>query len=76
MDSPSPISPNFVVEVAAATNQARLDTLRAGVPVFYRDDSGIELMEYPDGRRFEIRYIPGDPSGHTHEILRELRDAA
>jgi hypothetical protein len=29
-------------------------------------------MEQPDGRRFEIRFIPGAPSGENYEIVREL----
>jgi len=30
-------------------------------------------MELADGRRFEIRWIPGAPSGQNYEILRELK---
>jgi hypothetical protein len=29
-------------------------------------------MECPDGRRFEIRWIPGAPSGENYEVIREL----
>jgi hypothetical protein len=30
-------------------------------------------MEQPDGRRFEIRWIPGACAGENYEILRELK---
>jgi len=29
-------------------------------------------MERADGRRFEIRWLPGAPSGENYEIIREL----
>jgi len=31
------------------------------------------VMELPDGRRFEISWIPGAPSGSNYEIVRELK---
>jgi hypothetical protein len=65
-------SAEFDDAVAAATHQAFLDTLAAGLPVFYLDDDGIDAMQLPDGRRFEIRWIPGAPSGENFEIIREL----
>ncbi len=58
--------------IIAATQQARLDTLTAGVPVFYRDADGLNIMEEPDGRKFEIRLIPGAPRERIFEIVREL----
>jgi hypothetical protein len=58
--------------IIAATQQARLDTLAAGVPVFYRDADGLNIMEEPDGRKFEIRLIPGAPRERIFEIVREL----
>jgi hypothetical protein len=33
-------------------------------------------MELPDGRKFEIRYVPGAPRDQNYEVLRELNDAA
>jgi hypothetical protein len=63
----------FDEAVRAAGHQAFLDTLAAGLPVFYRDDDGLNVMQYPDGRRFEIRWIPGAPSGENYEVIRELR---
>ena len=36
------------------------------------DDAGLNVMECTDGRRFEIRWLPGAPSGENHEVIREL----
>lgn len=57
--------------VAEAGERARLETLAAGVPVFYLDD-GLDVMEQPDGRKFEIRWIPGAPGAENYEIVREV----
>ena len=65
-------SPEFHEAVAAATHEAFLETLAAGLPVFYLDDDGLNVMQQPDGRKFEIRWIPGAPSGQNFEIIREL----
>jgi hypothetical protein len=62
--------------IAAAVEHARDETLRCGVPVFYQDETGLEIMEQPDGRKFEIRYIPGAPMDHNYIVLRELQSAA
>jgi hypothetical protein len=59
-----------------AVTAARLDTLRAGVPVYYLDDSGIDVMEMPDGRKFEIRFIPHKLDECNYEVVREIRSAA
>ena len=64
-------SKEFDEAVRAAGHQAFLETLAAGLPVFYLDD-GLNVMECPDGRRFEIRWIPGAPSGENYEVVREL----
>jgi hypothetical protein len=29
-------------------------------------------MELADGRRFEIRWVPGAPSGENYAVIREL----
>jgi hypothetical protein len=59
--------------VADACDQARRKTLAAGVPVFYLDrETGMDIMEQPDGRRFQIRYIPGAPRDRHFEIVREV----
>jgi hypothetical protein len=58
--------------VRAAGHQAFLETLAAGLSVFYVDTEGLNVMECSDGRRFEIRWIPGAPSGENYEVIREL----
>jgi hypothetical protein len=64
---------DFTAAVKVAGARAREETLKAGVPVFYRDSaSGLEVMEQPDGRRFEIRFLPGAPRERNYEVLREL----
>jgi hypothetical protein len=66
-------SPEFDKAVREATHQAFLDTLAAGLPVSYVDSEGLNVLQYPDGRRFEIRWVPGAPSGENYEIIRELK---
>lgn len=64
---------DFIASVISAGACARIETLLAGVPVFYRDvKRNIELMERPNGKKFEIRYIPGAPGNRNYEIIREL----
>jgi hypothetical protein len=58
--------------VRAATHKAFVETLEAGLPVFYIDGNGLNAMEHADGRRFEIRWLPGASSGENFEIVREL----
>ena len=71
------LSPEFTREAEAAWDRARNQALVRGVSVFYRNDaSGIEIMEQPDGRLFEIRFIPGSPRGQNFEIIRELARSA
>ena len=69
-------SKEFDEAVRAATHKAFEETLAAGLSVFYLDDEGLDVMEQPDGRRFEIRWIPGAPSGENYEILREVKKRA
>jgi len=69
-------SPEFHDAVAAAGRQEFLDTLAAGLPVFYIDADGLDVMEQPDGRRFEIEWIPGAPAAENFRVLRELRARA
>ena len=67
----------FTVAVSTAGALSREETLKAGVPVFYRDSaSGLEIMEQPDGRRFEICYLAGAPRERNYEVLRELGQTA
>jgi len=71
------LSPEFTREAEAAWDRARNQALARGVPVFYRNDrTGLEITEQPDGRRFEIRFIPGAPRGRNFEIIRELARTA
>jgi hypothetical protein len=65
-------SDELTAAVVSACVSARLETLNAGVPVFYRDTKGIYIMEQPDGRKFEIRFIPNAPRDRNYEVLREL----
>jgi hypothetical protein len=66
-------SAEFDEAVRAAGRRAFEATLAEGLPVFYLDDDGLNVMQEPDGRKFEIRWIPGAPSGSNYEIVRELR---
>ena len=65
-------STQFDDAVRAATRNAFAETLAAGLPVFYRDGTGLNVMERADGSRFEIRWLPGAPSGENYEIVRKL----
>jgi hypothetical protein len=65
-------STQFDDAVRAACRRAFDATLAAGLPVFYIDGEDLNVMERTDGRRFEIRWLPGAPSGENYEILREL----
>jgi hypothetical protein len=58
---------------AAAGKRARFQVLEHENPVFYQDEeTGIEIMEQPDGRKFEIRYIPGAPRFQNYGVVLEL----
>lgn len=69
-------SDEFDKAMYAAGRRAFEETLAAGLSVFYRDNEGLSVIEQPDGRRFEIRWIPGAPSGQNYEIIRELKARA
>lgn len=65
------------VAFEAGVARARASALAAGVPIFYRDSAtGLEVMEQPGGRKFEIRYVPGAPRERNYEVLRELSRSA
>jgi hypothetical protein len=67
------LTDEFTRAAEAAWDRARDEALAQGVPVFCRDHrTGIEVMQQPDGRRFEIRFISGAPRGRNYEIVREL----
>ncbi len=68
-------STQFDDAVRAACHEAFAETLAAGLSVFYIDyidGEGLNVMERADGRRFEIRWLPGAASGENYEIIREL----
>jgi hypothetical protein len=65
-------SDEFFNTAKAACAKARRESLAAGLPVLYHDfDRDIDVMEQPDGRKFQIRFVNGE-KGRTHEIVREL----
>jgi hypothetical protein len=52
----------FERQVQEAGRAAFQDSPARGLHVFYRDrETGLDLMGLPDGRRFEIEYIPDVP---------------
>ena len=66
-------SDEFAAQAMAAGNRARIDALARSVPVFYEDpETGLDVMHCPDGRRFEIRFIPNAPDDRNYEIVREI----
>ena len=69
-------STEFDEAVRAAGRRAFDASLAAGLPVFYLDREGLNVMEQPDGRKFEIRWIPGAPSGSNYKVIRELKPPA
>jgi len=66
----------FDQAVSDSGRRAFEETLADGQPVFYLDAAGLNVMEFPDGRRFEIRWLPDVVSGDNHEIVRELKTRA
>ncbi len=68
---------DFTAAVQLAGARARLETLAAGIPVFYRDrEQDLDVMEQPDGRKFEICFIPGGSRENNYRIVRELNERA
>ena len=67
-------SEEFSRQAAEAGNNARLGLLKKGIPVCYLDpEFGVDIIEYPDGRKVEIRFIPGAPGDRNYEVIRELK---
>ena len=55
-------SQEFIAAVISAGVRDRLETLEAGVPVFYWDwKRDLDVMEQPDGSKFEVCFIAGAP---------------
>lgn len=65
-------SPEFDEAVRTAGRKAFDETLAAGLPVFYIDSEGLNVVQYPDGRKFEIRWVPGAPAGENYKVIREV----
>jgi peroxiredoxin family protein len=57
--------------VTAAFAAAAQEALDHGASIFYTSE-GLNIMEQPDGRCFEIRFIPLAPAAENYEVLREL----
>jgi hypothetical protein len=71
------LSDEFTREAEAAWDRAYIEALARGVPVFYRDyRTSIDIMQQPDGHRFEVRLVAGAPRGRNYEIVRELSASA
>ena len=67
----------FSAAIISAGARARLETLKAGVPVFYWDwKQNLDVMEQPDGRKFEVCFIVGAPRETNYRVIRELEGAA
>lgn len=67
----------FKAAVRLAGARARVETLQAGVPVFYRDTRrNLDIMERPGGRKFAIRFLDGASGNRNYEVLGELDETA
>jgi hypothetical protein len=66
------LSEEFSRAASAAWNRARQDALKNGQPVFFQGEDGRYILEQPDGKRYEIRFLPGVPRDANFEIVREL----
>jgi hypothetical protein len=65
-------SDEFDQAVKAAAAKARQESFDLGLPVLSHDyESGIDILEQADGRKFQIRFLPCD-KGCKYEIVREL----
>jgi hypothetical protein len=69
-------STDFDMAAYRAGRSAFQEMLALGLPVFYVDTEGVNVMEAPDGRRFEIRWLIGGPPEANYEIVRELKARA
>jgi len=57
----------------AAGRRAFAETLQADHAVAYVDENGLNVLQQPDGRRFEIRWTAPTPAAANFEIVRELQ---
>ena len=77
MENSDFFSQEFIAAIVSAGARARQETLEAGVPVFYRDwNRNLDVMEQPDGRKFEVCFIAGAPRETNYRVIRELTGAA
>lgn len=77
MESEQFFDDEFKISVRLAGAQARIETLQAGIPVFYRDDlRNLDILEYPGGQKFEIRFLDGAPGDRNYKVLRQLKETA
>ena len=66
----------FLRAAQTAVREARADSLRRGISVFYSDaETGCYMMEQPDGRRFVIEFLPEMPREGNYRIVREVAPA-
>jgi hypothetical protein len=73
METGEIFSDEFDAAVKSACVRAREETLKAGVPIFYRDAAaGIDVMEQTDGRKFQIRFVAGAPRESNYEVVGEI----
>ncbi len=77
MDNGGDFPEGFTAAIITAGARARLETLQAGVPVFYWDwKQNLDIMEQPDGRKFEVCFIAGAPPESNYRVIRELDQTA
>ena len=62
--------------IVSAGARARLETLEAGVRIFTGLKRSLDIMERPDGRKFEVCFVAGAPRETNYRVIRELEDTA
>jgi hypothetical protein len=62
------VSAEFDDAVPAVGRKAFAEALASGLPVFYVVADGLNVMDRGDCRKFEIRWLPGAPSGENYEV--------
>ena len=70
------LTDEFLEAASQAWWNARQSALAAGYPVLFLDAAGRCVEEWPDGRRFEIRFDPTKPRDSHRIVLRELASNA
>jgi hypothetical protein len=67
----------FSAAIISAGARTGLETLQAGIPVFYWDwKRNLDVMEQPDGRKFEVCFVAGAPRESNYRAIRELDKTA